>query len=142
MLLDLIENIALLITLCWLHGMIMRYLDGRERLGKIVAGILFGAVCIVAMQIPLVLVEGLIFDGRTVVLSMAAFIGGPLVGIIAGSMAGLFRLGIGGVGALPGLLNILMPVLLGLAFGYLHRQRRVPFNAVSLLVFGIIVHGL
>lgn len=142
MLLDLIENVALLITLCWLHGMIMRYLDGHERLSKICAGVLFGAVCIVAMQIPLVLAEGLIFDGRTVVLSMAAFIGGPLVGLIAGSMAGLSRLGIGGIGVVPGLLNILMPVLMGLAFGYLHRRRQVPFNAVSLLIFGIAVHGL
>ena len=141
-LLDLIENIALLITLCWLHGMIMRYLDERELLGKISAGVLFGATCVIAMQVPLVVVEGLIFDGRTVVLSMAAFFGGPLVGVIAGSMAGLFRLWIGGVGVVPGLLNVLMPVLMGLAFAYLHRSRRVPFNALSLLVFGILVQGL
>ena len=142
MLLDLIENVALLITLCWLHGMIMRYLDERELLGKISAGILFGAVCIIAMQLPLVVVEGLIFDGRTVVLSMAAFFGGPLVGVIAGSMAGLSRFWIGGVGVVPGLLNVLMPVLMGLAFGYLHRRGRVPFNAGSLLVFGILIQGL
>ena len=141
-LLDLIENMALLIMLCWLHGMIMRYLDEHERLGKICAGALFGAVCIIAMQMPLVVVEGLIFDGRTVVLSMAAFFGGPLVGAIAGSMAGLSRLWIGGVGVVPGLFNVLMPVLMGLAFGYLYRRRRVPFNAVSLLVFGILVHAL
>lgn len=142
MLLDLIQNIALLITLCWLHGMIMRYLGSHERLGKICGGILFGAVAIVAMQTPLVLVEGLIFDGRTVVLSMAAFFGGPLVGVIAGSMAGLFRLWIGGVGVVPGLLNILMPVLMGLGFRYLHRAGRVPVNAVSLLIFGTLVHLL
>lgn len=141
-LLDLVENLSLLITLCWLHGMIMRYLGGFEWAARIVSGLLFGAVCIVGMAIPIVLAEGLIFDGRTVVLSMAAFFGGPLVGAIAGAMAGLFRLGIGGVGVVPGLLNILMPVLVGLAFRYLHRRGRVPLNALSLLVFSAIVQVL
>jgi diguanylate cyclase (GGDEF)-like protein/PAS domain S-box-containing protein len=142
LLLDLIENVALLVTLCWLHGMLMRYLDERKTHGKICAGVLFGAACIIALKMPLVLVDGVIFDGRTVVLSMAAFFGGPLVGVIAGSMVGLFRLWLGGVGVIPGLLNILMPVLMGLAFRYLHQRKRVPFNAFSLLVFGILVHGL
>jgi len=142
MLIDLIENITLLITLCWVHGMIMRYLDGRERLGMLCAGLLFGAVCIVGMQSPLVLTEGIIFDGRTAVLSMAAFFGGPLVGAIAGSMAGLFRLLVGGIGVIPGLLNILMPVLMGLGFRYLHRRGWIPFNAGTLLVFSIVLQGL
>ncbi len=50
MFIDLIENIALLITLCWMHGMIMRYLDGYEQLGKVCAGLLFGSVCIIGME--------------------------------------------------------------------------------------------
>lgn len=141
MLLDLVENITLLITLCWLHGMIMRYLDESERLGKVFAGLLFGAVCIVGMEIPLVLTEGIIFDGRTAVLSMASFFGGPLVGAIAGSMAGLFRLWIGGIGVTPGLLNILVPVLMGLGFRHIHRRGWVPFNAVTLLIFSIVLQG-
>ena len=142
MFIDLIENITLLIALCWLHGMIMRYLDGYERLGKVCAGLLFGAVCIAGMEIPLVLTDGIIFDGRTVVLSMAAFFGGPLVGAIAGCMAGFFRLWLGGAGLAPGLLNILMPILMGLAFSYIHRRGWVPFNIGSLLVFGVVLQGL
>ena len=142
MFIDLIENITLLISLCWLHGMIMRYLDGYERLGKVCAGLLFGAVCIAGMKIPLVLTDGIIFDGRTVVLSMAAFFGGPLIGAIAGCMAGLFRLWLGGIGVIPGLLNILMPILMGLAFSYIHRRGWVPFNIGSLLVFGVVLQGL
>ena len=101
MFLDLVENLTLLIALCWLHAIIMRYLDGYELPRKIFSGVLFGAVCIVGMMIPLELADGLIFDGRTVVLSMAAFFGGPLVGGIAGAMGGLFRLSLGGVGLTP-----------------------------------------
>ena len=142
MFLDLVENLTLLIALCWLHAMIMRYLDGYELPGKVCSGVLFGAVCIVGMMIPLELAEGLIFDGRTVVLSMAAFFGGPLVAGIAGVMGGLFRLSLGGVGLVPGLLNVAMPVLMGLLFRYLHRQHRIPFNVLSLLVFSTLMHLL
>ena len=142
MFLDLVENLTLLIALCWLHAMIMRYLDGYELPGKVCSGVLFGAVCIVGMMIPLELAEGLIFDGRTVVLSMAAFFGGPLVAGIAGVMAGLFRLSLGGVGLVPGLLNVAMPVLMGLLFRYLYRHHRVPFNVLSLLIFSAGVHLL
>lgn len=142
MFLDLFENLTLLIALCWLHAMIMRYLDGYELPGKVCSGVLFGAVCIVGMMIPLELAEGLIFDGRTVVLSMAAFFGGPLVAGIAGVMAGLFRLSLGGVGLMPGLLNVAMPVLMGLLFRYLYRHHRVPFNVLSLLIFSAGVHLL
>lgn len=142
MFLDLVENLTLLIALCWLHAMIMRYLDGYELPGKVCSGVLFGAVCIVGMMIPLELAEGLIFDGRTVVLSMAAFFGGPLVAGIAGVMAGLFRLSLGGVGLVPGLLSVAMPVLMGLLFRHLYRRHRIPFNVLSLLIFSAGMHLL
>lgn len=142
MYLALIENITLLIALCWLHGVIMRYLDGHKRLGKVCAGLLFGAVCIVGMNSPLVLTDGVIIDGRMAVLSMAAFFGGPLVGVIAGGVAGLFRLWLGGIGAIPGLLTILIPVLLGLTFSHLHRRGRIPFNAGSLLILASMLVAL
>ncbi|MCC4259320.1 EAL domain-containing protein [Pseudomonas aestusnigri] len=142
MFLDLVENLTLLIALCWLHAMIMRYLDGYELPGKVCSGVLFGAVCIVGMMIPLELADGLIFDGRTVVLSMAAFFGGPLVAGIAGAMGGLFRLSLGGVGLAPGLLNVLMPVVMGLLFRYLNRHHRIPFNVFSLVLFSTLIHLL
>lgn len=72
MLIDLVENATLLISLCWLHGMITRYLDENTLPGKLAAGSLFGIVCVAGMLMPLTLAEGLIFDGRTVVLSMAS----------------------------------------------------------------------
>ena len=142
MILELVKNVTLLITLCWMHGMLMRYLDSRKLAGKISAGMLFGLVCIIGMSMPLTIGDGLIFDGRTVVLSMAAFFGGPLVGLIAGGLAALFRWWLGGVGMAPGVLNILMPVLVGLLYRHLHRCGRVPFNVLALLIFGVLVQVL
>lgn len=142
MFVDLVENLAMLVTLCWLHGTIMRYVKGHELFGKICAGFLYGVVCIVGMMNPLVLGNGLIFDGRSVVLSMSALFGGPWVGAIAGAIAGLYRFWIGGVGVVPGVLSVLMTVLMGLFFHYFHQHRRVPINAISLLIFGGMVQAL
>ncbi len=44
MILELVKNVTLLITLCWMHGMLMRFLEGRRLLGDTSAGILFGLV--------------------------------------------------------------------------------------------------
>lgn len=138
----LVENITLLIALCWLHGMVMRYLDENEQLSKVSAGLLFGAVCIVGMNSPLVLTEGVIIDGRMAVLSMATFFGGPLVGVIAAGMAGLFRLWLGGIGAIPGLITIFVPVMMGLLFSHLHRREWIPFNTGSLLILASMLVAL
>lgn len=139
---DLALNICLLVTLCWVQGMLMRYLDESRMVSQISAGVLFGTVCIIGMMIPLKAFEGLIFDGRTVVLSMAAFFGGPWVGGIAGTIASAFRLWLGGIGTTPGILNTITPVLMGLGYRYAHQHWRLPFNLATLLVFGLLMQGL
>ncbi|MDM8348043.1 EAL domain-containing protein [Pseudomonas sp. sp1636] len=141
MILKFIESAALLIALCWLHALNMRHVQ-RQLLRQLLAGGLFGAICVVGMLAPLQLHEGLIFDARTVVLSMAGLFGGPLVATIAGLMAGAYRLWLGGVGVIPGLFNILMPVLLGLAYRAACRRNWLRIGVWQLLVFGALVHLL
>lgn len=142
MIVELIKNVTLLITLCWMHGLISRYLDEQSLRGKLMSGGLFGAAYIIGMTTPFTLVPGLIFDARTVVLSMAAFFGGPLVGLIAAGITALYRLWLGGVGMVPGLFNIVLPMLLGLAYRHFYQRGQVPFNAVALLIFGIVVQAI
>lgn len=142
MVLELLKNVILLIALCWVHGLITRYVDERSPLGKGLSGVLFGGICVLGMMVPMTLADGLIFDGRTAVLSMAAFFGGAQVGLIAGAIAGAYRAWIGGVGMLPGLLNVLMPVLMGLLYRRLYRRGRVAFNLPTLLLFAIAVQVL
>ncbi len=33
MILELVKNVTLLISMCWMHGMLMRYLEGRKLAG-------------------------------------------------------------------------------------------------------------
>ncbi|HOQ89039.1 MAG TPA: LytS/YhcK type 5TM receptor domain-containing protein [Candidatus Hydrogenedentes bacterium] len=91
---SLISNIALLIALTQVHGLLMR----RMEQGKLsdwlrhtlLPGLLYGFVVITGMAAPVVL-GPLIFDGRSIVLSLAPVFAGPTAGGIAAVMAAAYR---------------------------------------------------
>ena len=102
MALDLIKATALILALSLLQGFNARFWGERHTARAIGSGLIFGVMCVVGMMMPITLTPGVIFDGRSAVLSMAALFGGPLVGAIAGAVAAAYRLHLGGDGALIG----------------------------------------
>ncbi len=83
MILELTHNITLLITLAVCLQMLSRYIENRSRPYKLASGLLFAAVCIVGMMTPMRSSPGVIYDGRTIVLSLAGLLGGPMTAAIA-----------------------------------------------------------
>jgi diguanylate cyclase (GGDEF)-like protein/PAS domain S-box-containing protein len=142
MIIELIQGSALLLALCWLHTVNSRLWANHRRLREVLAGVLFGGTCIVGMLTPITLEPGLIFDGRTAVLSMAGLFGGPLVAVLAGMLAGAYRWWLGGPGVWVGLANVLVPLLLGLLYRHYHRQGKLGIGAWQLLAFGLLVSAL
>lgn len=140
MTLELIKAAALLLALSLLQGINARLLDDRKTIEKIVSGCLFGGICVIGMMAPIELAPGVIFDARSVVLSMAGLFGGPIVGIIAATIAGGYRLLLGGGGAQVGLAVVISSVLLGLAYGYCRNRGWVKVGIPQLLAFGLLVH--
>ena len=133
MFLELIKGVALLLALCFLHGVNIRLWRQKPLVGQIVSGVLFGGICVVGMLMPLVLMPGVIFDARSVVLSMAGLFGGPLVAIIAGTLTMAWRLWLGGAGMGVGLLVVVICVSLGLLYRYA-RQRGKLGDDVGLVL--------
>ena len=142
MILDFIQGAALLLALCWLQTINRRLWTDHCVVAPLLSGLLFGSTCIVGMLTPIVLQQGLIFDARTVVLSMAGLFGGPLAATVAGLMAGGYRFWLGGSGVWIGLANVLMPVLLGLAYRYWYQRGKLQIGPWQLLAFGLLVHVL
>ena len=103
---SLVNNIALLIALTQIHGLLMRRILQEGRINRftsiVLPGLLYGCVVIVGIETPVVVRPGLIFDGRSVVLSLAAVFAGPWAGGIAALMSALYRWQLGGPGALMG----------------------------------------
>jgi len=141
-LLDLIYNLSVLVALSVLSA----FLDdrfARERLsGKVLQGLLFGAIAVIGMLYPVVVVPGLIFDGRTVVISRCGLFYGPLAGGIAALAAGIYRITLGGSGLLMGLATSLLAWLVGWMFFRRRKlEHRRPFTKRNLYLMGILVHA-
>ena len=137
---DLISNVALLLALSILHSFLTRIWKRGEMTGRIFAGFLFGGVAVVGMMIPFHYAPGIIFDGRSMVVSMAGLFGGPVTAAISALIAGVYRLGLGGAGALTGLGVVFTSAALGAGYHYLRRKNPDVIKPLYLLAFGVIVH--
>lgn len=137
---DLIYNLALLIAVSVIAGFIDKRWHRSTLNGKIMQGLLFGMVAMLAMMNHFVIAEGVIFDGRSVVLSLCALFFGPVAGAIAVVMAVATRLYIGGEGIAMGVSVIFSSTMIGVIFYYVRAQRKITLNFLRLLLFGFLVH--
>ena len=135
-----VEHAVLLLALCWLLTLNSRSWERHDRFAKLTSGGLLGLATVASMMMAIKLEGGWLFDGRSVVLSMAAFVGGPLVAAIAGLMAVSYRLWLGGAGILGGLMVMAMSVVFGLAYRALERRGNLGHGLVPLFCFGFILH--
>ena len=139
---ELVKALALLLTLCFLHGVHIRLWRQKPTAGRITSGLLFGGMTAISIFSPVLEMQGAIFDVRSVVLSMAGLFGGPVVAAIAAAMAGAARLWIGGAGTAVGLGTIALATLLGLAYRHAHERGHLDIRLVPLLAFGLLLHTL
>ena len=140
MLLEFIKNVALLLSLCLLQGFSLRLCRENKRLQQLLTGCLFGCICVVGMMTPVQLEPGVIFDARSAILSMAGLFGGALVATIAGVIAGVYRLWLGGATYGVGILTIVISVILGLAYRAAHQRGWMSKGPIQLLLFGVLLH--
>jgi PAS domain S-box-containing protein len=140
---ELVLNLSLLVTLSVLSGFIERRWNRETLTGKILQGLLFGFVAIVGMIFSFKFTEGLIFDGRTIVISLCTLFFGPLSGLISALLSGIYRIWIGGVGLPMGLLKILEAFVIGYVFHYLKIKYDVYWLTLTrLYLFGLLVHAI
>lgn len=138
---ELVYNLALLVALSVVSVFIEGKFDHSTIVGKVLQGVLFGVIAVVGMLYPLVLSEGIIFDGRSIVISTATLFFGPVAGLITSVMASVHRMFIGGEGAFIGVMVVLASYIIGLAF-HLYKVKGKPHKVpVSTMLYnGVLVH--
>jgi diguanylate cyclase (GGDEF)-like protein/PAS domain S-box-containing protein len=142
MLPDFIRNAALLLALCWLQSRIWHHWGHRVLGSQLVLGTVFGLICVASMAEPIELGPGIIVDARLALVSVAGLLGGPVVALTSAFIAGGYRLWIGGVGAYPGVVSILLAALMGLVYRHASETGRVTQGSVQVLTFGVLVHAV
>ncbi|MDX9755534.1 MAG: PAS domain S-box protein [bacterium] len=140
MIISLINNLALLLSLSICHIFILRRWPKRSRSHNILAGILFGFICIAGMMNPFNLVEGVFFDGRSIVASIVSFFYGPLTAVVLATIGSAYRISVGGNGALCGVGVITTSAFLGVVFHYWRQKDPAVVQPGFLYFFGILVH--
>ena len=139
--LDYFYNIALLVLMVVFIDLFMRHGGYRPTRYKAFLGVLIGGAAVLGMMNPVVFSPGLIFDGRSVLLAVGGFIGGPVTAVISGLIAVFYRLSLGGVGTLVGVSVIVWAAALGVGLYYLRRRwGKAVTSPLSLAAFGLLVH--
>ncbi len=140
MYLDLLLNLALLVAITVLSGFVAKRWRYGTRRGAAVQGLLFGAAAVLGMMRPFVLAPGLIFDGRSVALSLAALFFGPVTAAVSMAATATVRAWLGGPGVTMGVLTVVVAGGLGLAFRARWRDRAEGPSVYQLLSVGVAVH--
>ncbi|WP_291855533.1 PAS domain S-box protein [Marinilabilia sp.] len=142
MLHDLIINAALLVVFSVFYGALIQFRLLLRKWINPAMGFLFGLIAVVGMNIPLQYSDGIIFDGRSIILSLAGLFGGGLAGGIAALIATLFRIWMGGAGTMAGVASIFFSVLVGILVHRQIQQRRGIPSLKQLLITAFAAHVL
>ncbi len=141
MILTIAQNISFILAIAIIYQLVTRNLRGRTWLIVLINGILFGAAAILAMRTPFRFADGIIYDGRTIVIGAAGLFAGPMITAIAAVTAIGFRIFvIGGSGYLAGILSIVAAALIGLVFHSLRRKIARPLTFPRLYLIGLCIH--
>lgn len=143
MIIDILTNMALLLSVSVVYATYPfkdRRKDGKEGL---LAGFALGACGLLVMFAPYTLAEGVVFDSRTILLTVSAMAFGTIPSLVCLAMMAAYRIWVGGVGMLSGVLNMGISVSVGLLW-HLLRYKQVckhrPFLGLEYLGVGFLSH--
>ncbi|MGM0622140.1 MAG: LytS/YhcK type 5TM receptor domain-containing protein, partial [Bacteroidota bacterium] len=135
-----IQNAALLVTLSVFYGLITWYRPKEKIYFQALTGFWFGIVSIAAMMMPFEYMPGAIYDGRSVILTLAGLFGGGVTTLVSVIIAGAFRAYLGGAGIWAGLVTIALCGVTGLFFRRIFRNKLNKLSLLVLLLIGIVSH--
>jgi len=139
---ELLYNLSLLIAIVALYDIVHDYAKTRASWRNFLMGLSFGIITVLGMRFGAHYSPGLVYDGRSIILSMAGLFGGWTPAAIAAAMAALYRVHLGGVGVYTGIASIISSAALGAIYRKHLKGEVTRIPARSLLVFSVLVHLL
>jgi len=115
---DLAQNAILLFALVFVYAT-TNFNANINIYRKILLGLLIGGFTVLIMLNPWKIEEGLFFDTRSVLLSVSGVFYGAIPTLLAGLIAAIYRIWVGGSGVYAGVLTIVVTVTLGLIWKYI-----------------------
>ena len=137
----LMQNIAILLTFSMLYDYFWSKKENLKNIFfKIGTGIVLGGLGIVLIFTPWDFAPGIIFDSRSILLSIAGLFFGPVPTIIAMAISGAYRWFIGGSGVLMGIAIIFTSGTIGILWRYFRPGWHKTNHLLELAGLGVLVH--
>jgi len=138
---DLAQNAILLFALVFVYAT-TNFNAKTNIYRKIVLGLLIGGFTLLIMLNPWKIEEGLFFDTRSVLLSVSGVFYGAIPTLIAGVIAAIYRIWVGGSGVYAGVSTIVVTVTLGLTWKYIKGYLPRMNNYLEFYLLGLSAHIL
>lgn len=135
------NNAALLLALSVIYQITNLINPKYTRLKPIVNGLLVALTCVAIMSIPFKLYTGIVFDARSILISITALLFGLVPTIITTAAAIVFRTLQGGAGVLPGIAVILVSAVIGSVWRFWVPSVKTKKRWLSVYVMSISVHA-
>ena len=140
-LLGLVQNAAILLSLSILNEYLwVNKTETRSRTKQLLFGIIIGAIGIILMMTSWKASSGIVFDTRSVALSISGLFFGAIPTVIAMVITGTYRLSMGGDGALMGIAVIISSGTIGIIWRHILPRIGNQLKWVELLLMGFVVH--
>lgn len=139
LLIGLSQNIALLLALIFIYGLLSPRIEQLARRAQdVVRGVVFGLFAAISMTLPIQLQPGLFLDGRTLVIIISGMYGGPVSAIISTVIVSVYRMILGGIGVPGGLAGAFTAAVLGITLHYRFVRQGTQPNAPVLILAGAV----
>jgi len=138
---QMIENAALLLVTALLFDIAkIRWRGNFFAIQKILIGAVLSAIGIMLMLNPWTYAPGIIFDTRSILLSISGLFFGLIPTIIAMVSTAIFRYYQGGTAAWTGISVIFATGTIGIIWRYVRSKKIDQFSLIELYLFGILNH--
>ncbi len=142
LILSLVYNAALLLSVGLFYDVFSREKQAANpRLKQLIFGLVLGGVTIVLMATPAHWAPGIIFDTRSILLSLSGLFFGTLPTLTAMTIGIGYRFYLGGGGTLTGVATIVASCLIGLAWRHYRFRASKELSFFELYLFSFVVHA-
>lgn len=137
----LVQNTALLVASGLIYDFFRRSsVIKNDYLKQVLIGLSTGAIALLLMGTPWVLSEGIVFDTRSVLISISGLFFGTIPTIIGMAVMVVYRIFSGGDGVVMGTAVILVSGITGLLWRHFRYKKISTLSISEIYVFGLVVH--
>lgn len=137
--LNLVLNTTLLLSICIIFNLFYQKLHAQSILHRALGGVILGIAGIVIVTIAIRLPDNVIFDTRSILLSVSGLFYGVVPTAIAAVIVVLYRVYVGGPGMAVGIAVTLSSAAIGILWRAL-RKNTERMRHIEFYLFGLLIH--